>query len=112
MDFDIKLVPSTKNDTNKDLEKALQLEKVRVYLSFFPEMVDKEELLAKTAEIMGDDPAKIIKESVLNPEPNPEGGMMDKGMNPNPEGNTAQNAVNGLMGGKNDLAQLSSSMMG
>lgn len=99
MDFDIKLVPSTKNDTNKDMEKAIQLEKVRVYLSFFPEMVNKEELLAQTAEKMGDDPAKIIKESILNPQPQENNPMMDSGAQTEPQGNQAQNAVQGAMGG-------------
>lgn len=112
MDIDIKLVPSTKNDTNKDMEKAIQLEKVRVYLSFFPDMINKEELLAKTAEVMGDDPAKIISEKILNPKPQEDNPMADKGMNTNPEGNAAQNAVGGLGGGRNDMAQLSNEMLG
>lgn len=112
MDFDVKLVPSTKNDVNKDMEKAIQLEKVRVYLSFFPEMVNKAELLAQTAEKMGDDPTKVIAENILNPKPQEDNPMADKGMNQNPEGNTAQNAVGGLMGGKNDMQQLSQEMMG
>ncbi|MCK9371300.1 head-tail connector protein [Candidatus Dojkabacteria bacterium] len=112
MDFDIKLVPSTKNDTNKDMEKALQLEKDRVYLSFFGDMVNREELLAQTAEKMGDDPAKIIKEDVLNPQSKESNPMMDKGANPNPEGNVAQNAVQGMMGGKNEMQQLSNNMLG
>ena len=110
MDFDIKLVASTKNDVNKDMEKALALEKVRVYKTFFPNLINDEELLADLAEKMGDDPAKIIKESVLNPAP--EGDMMDKGVNPNPQGNSAQNAVGSMMGGRNDMQQLSQEMMG
>lgn len=111
MDFDIKLVPSVKNDTNKDMEKAIQLEKVRVYKTFWPNLINDEELLAQTAEKMGDDPAKVIKEGVLNPI-NEDGGMQDKGVNPNPEGNVAQNAVNGMMGGRNDMQQLSNEMLG
>lgn len=110
MDFDIKLVASVKNDTNKDMEKAMQLEKVRVYKTFWPNLINDEELLAETAEKMGDDPAKIIKEDVLNPKP--EGDMVDKGINPNPEGNVAQNAVNGMMGGRNDMQNLSNEMLG
>ncbi len=112
MDFDIKLVPSTKNDVNKDMEKAIQLEKVRVYLSFFPEMVNKEELLAKTAEIMGDDPAKIIKENVLNPQPQEKNPMLDKGAQTQPQGNAAQAAVGGLMGARNDMTNISNQMLG
>lgn len=115
LDFDIKLVPSTKNDVNKDMEKALQLEKVRVYLSFFPEMVNKQELLAKTAEIMGDDPAKIIAENILNPKPQEDNPMADKGSSTQPQGNQAQNAVQGAMGGSpsgNAMTALSNQMIG
>lgn len=99
MEMDIKLVPSTKNETNKDMEKALQLEKVRVYLSFFPDMVNKQELLAQTAEKMGDDPAKVIAENILNPEPQEDNPMLDKGAQTKPQGNQAQNAVQAQMGG-------------
>jgi len=112
MDFDIKLVPSTKNEVNNDMNKAMQLEKVRVYKTFWPNLINDEELLAETAEVMGDDPTKIIKESVLNPEEKPEGDMVDKGVNPNPEGNVAQNAVRGTQGGKNDMQQLSQELTG
>lgn len=112
MDFDIKLVPSVKNETNKEMEKALALEKVRVYLSFFPDMVNKEELLADLAEKMGDDPAKIISESILNPKENEDNTMVDKGAQTQPQGNVAQNAARGMMGGMNDMAQLSGEMLG
>lgn len=113
MDMDIKLVPSTKNDINKDMEKAIQLEKVRVYLSFFPDMVNKEELLAQTAEKMGDDPTKIISDNILNPKPQNENNpMMDKGAQTQPQGNAAQNAVGGLMGARNDMTNISNQMLG
>lgn len=111
MDFDIKLVPSVKNDVNNDMEKALHLEKVRVYKTFFPNLINDEELLAQTAEKFGDDPTKIMKESVLNPQET-EGDMLDKGANLNPEGNVAQNAVGGLGGGRNELSQLSNELLG
>lgn len=118
MDFDIKLVPSTKSDVTKDMEKALQLEKIRVYLSFFPEMVNKEELLAKTAEIMGDDPTKIISPQTLNPSPVPgqpgqpgTNPMQDKGTQTQPQGNMAQNMANSIKT-TNPLDQLSSMMLG
>lgn len=112
MDFDIKLVASTKNDANKDLEKALALEKVRVYLSFFPDMVNKEELLADLAEKMGDDPAKIMAESVLNPNPDENNKMLDKGTQTQPQGNVAQNNVGGLGAARNDISELSNQMLG
>lgn len=114
MDFDIKLVVSPKNETSKDMEKALQLEKVRIYLSFFPDMVNREELLAQTAEAMGDDPAKIISDSILNPQPQ-QNQLLDKGTNTNPQNNVAQNAVQGMVGGSpagNAMNALSAEMMG
>jgi len=112
MDIDIKLVPSNKNDMNKDMEKALALEKVRVYLSFFPDMVNKQELLADLAEKMGDDPAKIIAEGILNPKPENENPMTDKGTQTQPQGNVAQNAVGGMGGGRNEVSNLSNEMLG
>ena len=95
LDFDIKLTPSPRNENNKEVEKAIQLEKVRVYLSFFPELVDKEELLAQTAEKMGDEPAKIISKNVLakimgGGEDNK---MLDKGMSTEPQSNMSQNTA-------------------
>lgn len=94
MDFDIKTMVSPENTDNKDMQKALQLEKVRVYLSFFPELVNKPELLAQTAEKMGDDPAKIILENVLNPQPAENNPMADKGVSTSPQGNMSQNTAN------------------
>lgn len=114
VDFDIKFVPNTKSDTNKETEKALQLEKVRVYQTFFPDMINREELLAQTAEKMGDDPTKVIKAEIVNQivAPGQDKQMLDKGINPNPEGNVAQNLVGGMMGGRNELQSIASSMLG
>jgi hypothetical protein len=70
--FDIKIVPNQKSDATRDMDKAMQLEKDKTYLTLFPDLVNREELLAQTAEKMGDDPAKIIKAEVLNPNPNPQ----------------------------------------
>lgn len=100
LEFDIQLVPSVHNELNKDIEKALALEKVRVYKSFFPNLVDDEELLADLAEKMGDDPVKIIKKDVLKPQQ--DNNMNDGGINTNPQGNVAENAVRGAMGGDNN----------
>lgn len=116
--FDVKLVPNPKSETSKDLEKALQLEKVRVYMSFFPQQVDMDELFAQTAEKMGDDPAKIAKEGVINPQPPTQGGATPQeqqpGMNMQPNQNNAQNMVNGMQGenGTSQMAQLQGQMTG
>lgn len=69
--FDIKIVPNQKSADTKDIDKAMQIEKANTYLTLFPDLVDRTELLAQTAEKMGDDPSKIIKAEVLNPNPEP-----------------------------------------
>jgi hypothetical protein len=90
-EFDVKLVLNPASEGSTEVEKALQLEKVTMYQNFFPDMVDREELLAETAEKMGDDPSKIIKKDILNPPP-PETVQQ-------PGAGVAQNITNGLQGG-------------
>lgn len=97
--FDVKLVPNPKVESTKEVEKALQLEKVRVYMSFFPELIDMNELAAQTAEKMGDDPAKILKQEIINPQPVNEGMEGGQELNTVPSENTSNNIVNGLQGG-------------
>jgi hypothetical protein len=60
IEFNVKLIMDQKKDQTKDLEKALQLEKIRVYMTFFGSQVDTQELLAQTAEKFGDDPSKVM----------------------------------------------------
>ncbi len=92
-----------KADSTKESAQALQLEKVRVYKSFFPDLIDDVELLAQTAEKMGDDPSKIIKQDVLDsynkPDEKAQQGMVDQGLATKPTTNIAQNAVEGMGGG-------------
>ncbi len=113
-EFDVKMVIDKKKDVNADMEKALALEKVRVYLSFFPELVNKPELLAQLAEKMGDDPAKIMTDNALGLEKdNSQNPEASKPMSPAPQGNTANNAVRGARGGENGaMTQLAQSMTG
>lgn len=107
---DIELVISPKAEGSQELEKALQLEKVRVYLSFFPDMVDREELLATTAEKLGDDPSKIINKNILQPDP---GREVDKGISTEPTQNMANNTVRGeQMGGAQGLSNIQNLMTG
>lgn len=103
--FDVTLTSNPKTEATREIKQALQLEKVRVYLSFFPDMVNKQELAAQTAELMGDDPAKILKPEVFGIEvENPE---KDPGMSLEPNGNQANNmmrsasmgALGGMMNG-------------
>jgi hypothetical protein len=114
--YDIKFVPNPDSETTKETEKALQLEKVRVYKSFWPNLVDDIELAAQTAVKMGDDPTKIFKDSVFNPEIPEEGNPeLDTGVNPNPEGNVANNTARSLRGGEpqsNELRDLQNQLLG
>lgn len=108
VDVDIVLVANPKSDATRDIDKALQLEKVRVYKSFWPNLINDQELLAETAEKMGDDPTKIIKEEVWNPPPK-EGNAEQQGqqMSMNPTSDAANNIMRGAMGGEmNNAMQL------
>lgn len=114
--FDVKLVPNQKGQTTKDLEKALQLEKVRVYMSFFPNLVNLPELAAQTAEKMGDDPTKVFLAEPMGwampDENNPEKAQM---MGLQPKDPAAQNTLRGAQGGEggaNDMRDLMNSMLG
>lgn len=100
-EYDVTVIANPKSEMSKDLTKALQLEKVKTYLSFFPQIIDLNELAVQTAEIMGDDPTKIIKQEVLNPQPtNPEDNPAAMGPeSTNPSGNPAQNTIQQQMGG-------------
>lgn len=102
--FDVKLVLNPKNESSKEMEKALQLEKVQVYGTYFPDMVDREELFAQTAEKLGDDPSKIMKESVLNPQPQGQGAPQTANAN-----NMVRSAQGG-QGGVSDQAALAAAM--
>lgn len=111
-EYDVVVVANPKSDATKDLTKALQLEKVKTYLSFFPQIVDVNELAVQTAIIMGDDPTKMIKQDVLNPQPispdgNPSAIPAEGTM---PSGGPAQQTIQGAQGG--DLSQLTTQLKG
>lgn len=121
LDADVKLVTNPRSESTKEIEKAMQLEKVRVYMTFFPELVDKAELAAQTAEKMGDDPTKVFKSDMFNPpdpsQQTPEGqpGQPQQALSQNPQDNTVNNAVRGMQGGEtgaNDMNAVGSSMLG
>lgn len=97
-DYDVMMVPNPKLDSTKELTKALQLEKVRVYMSFFPQQIDVNELAAQTAEVMGDDPAKILNPDVINP-PAPDAANGQQ-LSTEPQGNVANNMIRGSRGGE------------
>jgi hypothetical protein len=110
--YDVKLVANPKMEGSRDVDKALQLEKVRVYMTFFPNIVNIEELAVQTAEKLGDDPTKVIKKDVMNPSNTPSDGTLASEQAPDagtkPQGATAQNTVKSL----NDLQGLQNSMLG
>lgn len=112
--FDIKLVSNPKSEKSKELERALQLEKVRVYMSFFPNIVNVQELAAETAEKMGDDPTKILNPDVFQPPTDP-GRETDNGVSTTPTENNANNLARSARGGEQggaDLAALQQNLLG
>jgi len=115
---DVKLVTNPKTEATKEIEQALQLEKVRVYATFFPEQVDMTELAAQTALKMGDDPTAILKPEITDPKPpQPEGGTneMAKPMSTTPQDNTANNMARSARGGEqgtSEMAQMQNAMIG
>jgi hypothetical protein len=112
--FDVTLVSNPKKETSRDLDQALQLEKVRVYLSFFPNIVDINELAAETAEMMGDDPTRILKSDALQV-PTDGGSEVDKGTSTQPTQNTANNMARSAGGNtapNNQMVALKASLQG
>ncbi len=112
--FDVKLGTNPKNEQSKELAKALHLEKVRVYMSFFPNIMNVQELAAETAEMMGDDPTKVINADAFAAPVEP-GTETDTGVGKTPQGNTANNMVRGMQGGEvagNDMQALQSAITG
>lgn len=91
--YDVSLVSNPKKEMSQDIDKALQLEKVRVYLSFFPNIVDINELAAETAVLMGDDPTKILLPNAFQQQPTDGGNETAQGTPTNPTQNVAGNSV-------------------
>lgn len=109
-EFDVRLIPNPKSETTKAMTKALQLEKTRVYLSFFPELINKEELAAQTAEVMGDDPTKILKKEVFPgfSEETQKAANAEQ-LSPDgirPQDATANNIIRGEKGGEQESMQM------
>lgn len=116
LEYDVMAVSNPKKEATRDMDKAMQLEKVRVLLSFFPDMIDREELAAQTVEKLGDDPDKLLKKAqqpaMPGQESNPEAATM---MSQNPEMNLSNNMMRGMQGGEQSsmsLRDLASSMNG
>lgn len=115
LEFDVMAVSNPKKEATRDMDKAMQLEKVRVYLSFFPDVIDREVLATETAETLGDDPEKILKKQgggIPGAEDNPE---LASTMSGNPEMNLSNNMLRGLAGGETNsmsLRDLANSMNG
>jgi len=108
-EFDTKTIANPQTEESQEASQAIQLEKVRVYKSFFPELVDDKELFAQTAEKMGDDPTKIMKPDALpgaGPDEGAMASMQDSGVPTLPTTNLSNNSSRGARGGEqasNDL---------
>ena len=104
LDFVTKYSANESSEEGRDVQLALELEKVRVYKSFFPDLVNDEELLANIAVRFGDDPTKIImpKEPQQGEQEQMEQAMGAEQMPPlgqQPEGAAASNTIRREMGG-------------
>lgn len=123
IDFDVKIAMDQSKESSKDIQKALQLEKVKVYLQEFPQgTFDIQELAAETAEIMGDDPDKVMQKQQDQQQQQPQSlntplapGQQQPGpMNPMSGGsgpgmgigpNMAKPTGRGISGGRQALTQ-------
>ncbi len=101
--YDIKIIPNPKSDSTKDVERALQLEKAQMYVTLFPEFINKAELAAQTAIKFGDDPTKMLNDQAFGIEApaQPMPGM---------EGNNASNQVRSASGGEQVQAEMAAMM--
>lgn len=112
VDTDIKLVPNVKKEASKEMIQGLQLEKVRVYQTFFPDLVDRKELAAETMEKMGDDPGKMLLALSTGEQPQPT-QESDKGTPAVPTQNLANNLGRSARGGESaDLQRMAQQMLG
>lgn len=91
--FDVKVAINPKSETSIEMEKALEVEKVRTFMEFFPDLVNRQELAAQLAEKFGDDPTKILSDQALGLAPAPE-------ELPQSQINTANNMQRSAMGGQ------------
>ncbi len=98
--FDLKLVANPVSEHTQAVEKAMQLEKVQTYMTFFAGQIDVNELAAQTAEKMGDDPGKILSKDALGIAVQPEGG--GAGM----QGMNAANQLAGATGATQGPAEM------
>ena len=80
-EYDFRLIPNPQAETSKALDKALTLEKTRVYMEFFPDLIDREEAAVTVAEKFGDDPTRVLRKDLFEnppaqlPAPGQEGGQ-------------------------------------
>ena len=109
MEFDMKLVPNVKNESGRDLERALAISKTQTYMSLFPDLINREEVAAELIEKFGDDPSRILKEGVLNPQPamTPQMG----GALASPQNTVAQATGISGAGGTNETRDIMSQML-
>lgn len=91
--FDVKIALNPKNETSAEMQKALEIEKIKTYMTFFPNIVNTQELAAGLAEKFGDDPTRVLIPDVFNPAPAPEDM-------PESQINTANNMMRSAMGGQ------------
>lgn len=66
-EFDVKIVPNPKTEMSAAMNRALVLEKAKVYMTLFPDIVDKEQVALEIAEAYGDRPERIFRRELFEP---------------------------------------------
>lgn len=60
MQTDVAVVMNPKKEATKDMDRAMALEKAKIYTTMFPDLINRRELAAKTMEKMGDEPEELL----------------------------------------------------
>lgn len=58
--YDCQLVVNPRSEINKQNEQVMQVEKVKTYLSFFPDLINRQELAAQTMEKFDDKAEELL----------------------------------------------------
>ena len=69
MEFDIKIVPNTKSEFNRDMERIMEGNFQTLMNQLYPDLIYREELCATLIEKYGKNPAKIMRKDVISPPP-------------------------------------------
>jgi hypothetical protein len=75
---DVELVTNPRSEKNKQAAQQVQVQKVQMYSTFFPDLINRKELASQTMEKFGDKPEELIQEKP-QPLPQEQGAMPGQG---------------------------------